>query len=172
MKRDFTWVQSLGILFDHHQLFIGAKNTPTWNDADDRLDLAFDGHPVFLADGEDANAVVIAVEGNFQIKARVVLITEEDSRVHNYGITGEDCFAHLDLSFKFKSLSGEVNDVLGQTYGRKYESRVKMGVAKTVLEKTVNNTFISSLEKTVLHIGEEKVIAGKLGILLEKKKEE
>nr|GMC46743.1 uncharacterized protein LOC109190948 [Ipomoea batatas] len=151
MKRDFTWVQSLGILFDNHQLFIGAKNTPTWNDADDRLDLAFDGHPLFLADGQgakwepaaapgvsitrttDANSVVIAVEGNFRIKARVVPITEKESRIHNYGITEEDCFAHLDLSFKFESLSGEVNGVLGQTYGSKYESRVKMGVVMPVL---------------------------------------
>lgn len=25
MKRDFTWVQSIGVLFDDHKLFVGAK---------------------------------------------------------------------------------------------------------------------------------------------------
>lgn len=90
MGRDFTWVQSLGILFDNHQLFIGAKKTAIWDDAVDRLELSYDAVPVFIAEGKDArwqpksapgisitrsrdtNAVVIEVEGNFQIKAAVV----------------------------------------------------------------------------------------------------
>lgn len=151
MGRDFTWVQSLGILFDNHQLFIGAKKTATWDDAVDRLELSYDAVPVFLAEGEDArwqpksapgisitrsrdtNAVVIEVEGNFRIKAAVVPITKKDSVIHKYGITDEDCFAHLDLGFKFYSLSGEVNGVLGQTYASNYVSRVKMGVSMPVL---------------------------------------
>ncbi|CBI28357.3 unnamed protein product, partial [Vitis vinifera] len=152
MKRDFTWVQSLGILFDTHQLFIGAKKTATWDDSVDRLALVFDGEPIFLPDEEgvkwqpemspedvsvtrtqNTNAVEIEVEGNFMIKASVVPITEKESRVHNYDITAEDCFAHLDLSFKFYSLSGNVSGVLGQTYGSKYVSRVKMGVAMPIL---------------------------------------
>lgn len=151
MGRDFTWVQSLGILFDNHQIFVGAKKTATWDSAVDRLELSYDGLPVFLAEGEganwrpksapeiiitrsrDTNAVVIEVEGNFQIKAAVVPITEKDSKIHKYGITDEDCFAHLDLGFKFYSLSGEVNGVLGQTYASNYISRVKMGVDMPVL---------------------------------------
>ena len=152
MTRDFTWVQSLGILFDNHKLFIGAKKTSTWNNAIDRLSLAVDGEPIFVPAGEgatwqsqslphpitisriqDANSVEIKVEGNFKIKATVVPITEKDSRIHRYGITAEDCFAHLDLSFKFYALSGEVNGVLGQTYGKNYVSKVKMGVAMPLM---------------------------------------
>ena len=37
MKRDFTWVQSIAILYDKHQLFIGAQKTATWKDSIDRL---------------------------------------------------------------------------------------------------------------------------------------
>ncbi|GMG98462.1 hypothetical protein Nepgr_000302 [Nepenthes gracilis] len=151
MRRDFTWVQSLGILFDSHQLYVGARRTATWNDAVDRLDLSFDGEPIFLPESEGArwqsdssppvtvtrsqntNVVSLEAEGNFRIKAAVVPITQKDSMIHKYGITEEDCFAHLDLSFKFYSLSGDVNGVLGQTYASSYVSRVKMGVQMPVL---------------------------------------
>ncbi|XP_038894596.1 uncharacterized protein LOC120083110 [Benincasa hispida] len=152
MKRDFTWVQSLGILFDSHKLFISAQKTTTWDDANDRLYLSLDDERILLPNQEGAtwgnstsyegititrsrntNAVEIEVRGNFKIKAAVVPITEKESMIHKYGITQEDCFAHLDLSFKFYALSGEVNGVLGQTYGRNYVSRAKMGVAMPVL---------------------------------------
>ncbi|XP_027083823.1 uncharacterized protein [Coffea arabica] len=151
MKRDFTWVQSLGILFDNHQIYVGAKKTATWDNAVDHLGLAFDGQPIYLTDGEgakwqpittpgvsitrshDTNSVIIEVEGNFQITATVVHITKKDSWIHKYGITDEDCFAHLDLGFKFYSLSGAVTGVLGQTYASNYVSRVKMGVDMPVL---------------------------------------
>ncbi|KAL6341895.1 hypothetical protein AAG906_038140 [Vitis piasezkii] len=136
MKRDFTWVQSLGILFDTHQLFIGAKKTATWDDSVDRLALVFDGEPIFLPDEE-------GVKWQPEMSPEDVSVTrtqntnaveiEKESRVHNYDITAEDCFAHLDLSFKFYSLSGNVSGVLGQTYGSKYVSRVKMGVAMPIL---------------------------------------
>ncbi|KAM0008479.1 hypothetical protein Hdeb2414_s0004g00130881 [Helianthus debilis subsp. tardiflorus] len=31
MGRNFTWVQSLGVLFDNHKLQISAKKTSNWN---------------------------------------------------------------------------------------------------------------------------------------------
>ncbi|GLU09180.1 hypothetical protein SLE2022_260530 [Rubroshorea leprosula] len=151
MGRDFTWVQSIAILFDKHQLFVGALKTSTWDDSVEHLSLTFDGQPISLPETDgakwhpesttgisisragDTNNAVIEVEGNFKITAKVVPITEEDSRIHNYGITQEDCFAHLDLGFKFYSPSDKVNGVLGQTYKPGYMSPVNIGAKMPVM---------------------------------------
>lgn len=151
MKRDFTWVQSIAVLFGDHQLYIGALKTATWNDAVDRLAVSFDGKTISLPESEgsrwqsesvrtvsatrnaEANSVVVEVEGSFRITAKVVPITQEDSRIHNYGITEEDSFAHLDLGFKFFSLSSQVSGVLGQTYRPDYVSRVNIGAKMPVM---------------------------------------
>lgn len=152
MKRDFTWVQSIGVLFGSHQLYIGAQKTTTWDDSVDRLTITFDGETISLPESEGANwqaksvlpsvlvtriaetnSVVVEVEGSFRITAKVVPITQEDSRIHNYGITKDDSFAHLDLGFKFFSLSSQVSGVLGQTYRPDYVSRVNIGAKMPVM---------------------------------------
>ncbi|MQL76814.1 hypothetical protein Taro_009210 [Colocasia esculenta] len=142
--RDFTWVQAVGILFGDHRLYVGAQKTAAWDNSVDRLSITFDGEPVTLAPEEGAmwrshstpavsiirsagaNAVTVEVENMFKVTADVVPITEEESRAHGYGITADDCFAHLELGFKFFDLTSDVHGVLGQTYRDDYVSRVKM----------------------------------------------
>ncbi|KAL0356861.1 UNVERIFIED_CONTAM: hypothetical protein Scaly_1371800 [Sesamum calycinum] len=141
MKRDFTWVQSIAILFGDHQIFIGAQKTATWDDAVDRLSLAFDGEPIALP----ASQVAPSTPPSVRRREEGRRYQQRESRVHNYGISKDDCYAHLELGFKFFSLSGTVNGVLGQTYANNYVSRVKMGAPMPVLggerEFAVSNLF-------------------------------
>ncbi|GJW87408.1 root cap [Tanacetum coccineum] len=140
LTRDFTWVQSIGVMFDDHQLLVGAKRTSTWDDNEEHLYISFDGTPLFL-DGPNwnyrnsslvitrtssTNGVAIEVQDIFRITAAVVPIGAEESRIHGYNITNDDCFAHLELGFKFFNLSDQVDGVLGQTYRSNYVSKIKV----------------------------------------------
>ncbi|OMO87320.1 Root cap [Corchorus capsularis] len=148
--RDFTWVQSIGILFDSHQLYIGAERVAKWEESVENMVIKFDGKDVLVPAGEgeiwkspeaglkierqeETNKVRLRVEGLLEIVARVVPITSEESRVHGYDVTEDDCFAHLELNFKFDSLSTVVNGVLGQTYKPNYKSRVKLSVPMPIM---------------------------------------
>ncbi|XP_044970528.1 uncharacterized protein LOC123430752 [Hordeum vulgare subsp. vulgare] len=140
MSRDFTWIQAIAVLFDGHRLYLGARKTGTWDDAVEHLDITLDGEPVYLpadlVDGakwtssrvpelsvtrtKAANGVLVAVDRKFSIRANAVPITEEESRVHRYGVTDDDCLAHLELAFKFNALTDDVHGVVGQTYRSDY----------------------------------------------------
>ncbi|CAD6261020.1 unnamed protein product [Miscanthus lutarioriparius] len=143
VARDFTWVQALGIRFGGHRLYLGVRRTATWDDAVDRLAITFDGAPVPLdaVAGASwsptsaapalsifrtgpANGVVVWLDGVFRIVANAVPVTEEDSRVHGYGLRPEEdgSLAHLNVAFKFYALSADVHGVLGQTYRPDYVS--------------------------------------------------
>ncbi|KAL8160021.1 hypothetical protein V2J09_001558 [Rumex salicifolius] len=174
MTRDFTWVQSLGILFETHRLFIGAERTSKWSDSVDRLALSYDDEPIFLPQTEGAtwhspttpkltltrttsntNNIAVELEGRLKITAKAVPITEKDSEVHSYGITSHDCFAHLDLGFKFYSLTGDVEGVLGKTYRDDYVSKVNVGVKMPVLggedEYETSGLFASDCKVSRFH---------------------
>ncbi|KAM0829590.1 hypothetical protein ACQ4PT_066786 [Festuca glaucescens] len=167
--RDFTWVQALGIRFGGHRLYLGVKRTVTWNSAVDRLAIAFDGLPVELDAAPAAswspasapalsvfrtgaaNGVVVRLDGRFRIVANAVPVTEEDSRVHGYGLTAGDSLAHLNVAFKFHSISADVHGVLGQTYRSDYVSAgVDMGAKIPVMggagKYQVSNIFGTDCE--------------------------
>ncbi|XP_057980770.1 uncharacterized protein LOC131166332 [Malania oleifera] len=151
MKRDFTWVQSIGIIFGTHKLLVAAKTTSKWDDSVDHLALSFDNTSVSLPTKsssmwqpptmpllsitrtDDTNRVVVEMVGSFRVSVEVVPILADESRVHGYNITNENCFAHLELGFKFYKLTEMVDGVLGQTYRKNYVSKAKMGVSMSVL---------------------------------------
>ncbi|XP_022952949.1 basic proline-rich protein [Cucurbita moschata] len=176
LTRDFTWVQSLGILFNTHRLLIAAQKTAVWDDSIDRLTIALDDVPVALPESEGsqwqhptenptivivrlgaANHVMVEAKGLFRITAKVVPITEEDSRVHSYGIDEGDSFAHLDVGFKFFELSGGVNGVLGQTYGAGYVSNVNLKAAMPVMgrEKEFETSSLFAADCAVARFGSD-----------------
>lgn len=110
----------------------------------------------------DTNKVKVQVEGLFEIVAHVVPITSEESRVHGYDVTEEDCFAHLELNFKFESTSKTVDGVLGQTYRSDYRSRVKMAAPMPVMggaEKFASSHLFAA-DCSVSNFGKKKEEAG------------
>ena len=60
-------------------------------------------------------------------------VGEEENRMHKYGISEDDCFAHFDMQFQFWSLSTKVDGVLGQTYQPGFVNLVKRGVAIPIM---------------------------------------
>ena len=150
--RDFTWVQGIGLIVSNnsHTLTIEAARASKWDDNVDHLRLSYNGEPVLLpeghlsqwksADGEltvertaSRNSITVSIAENAQISVNVVPITEEDDRVHKYGIPSNDCFAHLEVQFEFSGLSPRVEGVLGRTYRPDYVSTAKAGVAMPVV---------------------------------------
>ncbi|KAM0849491.1 hypothetical protein ACQ4PT_053709 [Festuca glaucescens] len=144
-KRDFTWVQALGITFGNgHRLYIGARKAAEWDEEEDHVQIALDGEPVEVEAAKNArwvsntvrglsvtridtvNTIIVELEGVFSISVNVVPITDEDSRIHSYGKTRKDSLMHLDLGFKFHALTKGVDGVLGQTYRSDYVSKVSV----------------------------------------------
>lgn len=147
-KRDFTWVQSLSILLASsdpgpHSFYLAAMKTATWDDSVDRLALWYDSHPISMPTEENAmwqspdglisvkrtrptNGIIVESKNKFEISATARPITKKESDIHHYNITDNDCFAHLDTSFKFYDLSDCVDGVLGRTYRKDYVSRVNV----------------------------------------------
>ncbi|KAM7280529.1 hypothetical protein ACFE04_007663 [Oxalis oulophora] len=146
--RDYTWVQALAVMFDTHTLVLSAKRISHWDDNVDALSVSWDGEIVDVPlDGEaewkaandggrevvvertdDTNYVKVTISGLVEIDIKVRPIGEEENKVHNYQLPGDDAFAHLEMQFKLKNLSELVEGVLGKTYRPGYVSPVKKGV--------------------------------------------
>ena len=79
------------------------------------------------------NSVLVTIPGIVEIMANVVPVTKQDDRIHSYKVPSNDCFAHLEVQFRFFSLSSKVEGVLGRTYQPDFENPAKPGVAMAVV---------------------------------------
>lgn len=148
--RDYTWIQALGIQFGSHNFSLEATKTAVWDDETDHLKFSYNGNEVILPEvplsawksqqGDikaerisSKNVVIVSIPDVLEIAVNVVPVTKEDDRVHNYQIPSDDCFAHLEVQFRFFSLSPEVEGVLGRTYRPDFENPAKPGVAMPVV---------------------------------------
>ncbi|XP_010264711.1 PREDICTED: uncharacterized protein LOC104602642 [Nelumbo nucifera] len=145
--RDFTWVQTLSVMFDSHTLDLVAKRVSRWDDGVDVLSVHWDGNAVEVpTDGEaewrtndgkrevvvertdDTNSVRVTITGVVEMDVKVTPVGAEENRVHNYQLPEDDAFAHLETQFRFSNLTDMVEGVLGKTYRPDYVSPVKVGV--------------------------------------------
>lgn len=149
-SREYTWIQSLGIMFGTHTFTVGAKKVAKWDDNVDQFEFAFDSQNFSLPKGPlsvwnapssdlviertaETNSVTVSIPRALELAISVVPITEKDNRAHNYQIPPGDCFAHLEVQFKFFDLSTAVEGVLGQTYRPDFKNPAKVGVPMPIM---------------------------------------
>ncbi|PON44603.1 Root cap [Parasponia andersonii] len=148
--RDYTWIQALGLLFDSNTFSVEATPASTWDDQVDHLRFSFNGQNLVVPDGHmsywecpetrlrvqrtsSRNSVMVDIPEVAEVSVNVVPVTKEDDRIHNYQIPQNDCFAHLEVQFRFHGLSSKVEGVLGRTYQPDFENPAKPGVAMPVV---------------------------------------
>ncbi|KAL2327710.1 hypothetical protein Fmac_021137 [Flemingia macrophylla] len=161
--RDYTWIQALGILFNSKTFSLEAPKTPQWNENVDHLKFTYNGNSLDLPEGplstwhspqKDVkvervaarNNVIVTLEDIAEILVNVVPVTKEDDTIHNYQVPSDDCFAHLEVQFRFFGLSPKVEGVLGRTYREDFENPAKVGVAMPVVggeDKYRTNSLLS-----------------------------
>ncbi|KAJ8425325.1 hypothetical protein Cgig2_018942 [Carnegiea gigantea] len=149
-RRDYTWIQALGILFDSHSFSLVATPAAKWDDQVDHLKLSYDAQEILLPAGypsswasstqdlkvektENRNSVIVILKQVAEISVNVVPVTKEEDRIHNYQIPSDNCFAHLEVQFRFFGLSSQVEGVLGRTYQPDFNNPAKPGVAMPVV---------------------------------------
>ncbi|XP_027127613.1 uncharacterized protein LOC113770010 [Coffea eugenioides] len=149
-SRDYTWIQALGLLFDSHTFSVEATKATTWGADVDLLKLSYDGMELEIHEGyssvwqstdnairvertSNKNSALITIPEVAEISVNVVPVTKEDDRIHNYQIPSDDCFAHLEVQFRFFGLSSKVEGVLGKTYQPDFVNPAKPGVAMPVM---------------------------------------
>lgn len=149
-SRDFTWIQALGVLFNSHKFTLEATRVAKWDDEIDHLKFTYNGVDFTIPEGplsvwyspekgikvertSSKNSVIVSLQDKAEISVNVVPVTKEDDRIHKYQVPSDDCFAHLEVQFRFFGLSSKVDGVLGRTYRPDFESPAKPGVAMPVL---------------------------------------
>ncbi|TKY49057.1 Root cap [Spatholobus suberectus] len=147
---DYTWIQALGILFNSKTFSLEATKTPQWDGEVDHLKFISNGNHVVLSKGSlstwyneekdvkvervaSKNSVMVTLKDVAEILVNVVPVAKEDDKIHNYQVPSDDCFAHLEVQFRFFALSPKVDGVLGRTYKLDFENPAKLGVAMPVV---------------------------------------
>ncbi|PRQ31401.1 hypothetical protein RchiOBHm_Chr5g0035091 [Rosa chinensis] len=148
--RDYTWIQALGLLFNSNSFTLEATPSATWDDEVDHLKFSYNGEELIIP-GSDLsvwqsqessirvertstkNSVLVTLPEVAEISVNVVPVTKEDDKIHNYQIPSDDCFAHLEVQFRFYGLSSNVEGVLGRTYQPDFKNPAKPGVAMPVV---------------------------------------
>lgn len=148
--RDYTWIQALGMLFDNYSFSLEATPAATWDEQFDHLRFSYNGQELLLPEGHlsswqsqennlrvertsSKNSVTVTIPEVAEIAVNVVPVTKEDDRIHNYQIPSDDCFAHLEVQFRFYGLSSKVEGVLGRTYQPDFVNPAKPGVAMPIV---------------------------------------
>ncbi|KAJ6332900.1 hypothetical protein OIU77_008865 [Salix suchowensis] len=162
--RDFTWIQSLGILFNSQTFSLEATRAASWDSEVDHLKFSYDGQDLVIPEGSlstwyspekdvkverlsGKNSAIITLKDKAEIMVTAVPVTKQDDKIHSYRLPANDCFVHFEVQFKFFHLSSKVDGVLGRTYRPDFENPAKPGVAMPVLGGE-NNYRIASLFST------------------------
>lgn len=149
-SRDFTWIQALGFLFGSESFSLEAAKAAIWDPETDYLRFSYQGEELAIPErilsvwqspsgsvrverNSDKNSVTVSIQSLVEISVNVVPVTKEDDRIHKYRVPSDNCFAHLEVQFRFFSLSPEVEGVLGRTYKPDFENPAKPGVAMPVV---------------------------------------
>ncbi|XP_061367222.1 uncharacterized protein LOC133310321 [Gastrolobium bilobum] len=182
--RDYTWIQALGILFDSNKFSIEASPVAIWDDEIDHLKFSYNGEGLVIPEGypstwqcpenqvrvertSSKNSVMVFIPEIAEISVNVVPVTKEDSRIHNYQIPDNDCFAHLEVQFKFYDLSSKVEGVLGRTYQPDFQNPAKLGVAMPVVggEDRYRTTSLLSADCGVCLFAPAEASAKKISVM-------
>lgn len=127
-----------------------ATRSEKWDNQQDHLKFTYDSRELDVPEGDlsswesfdgkikiertlEKNSAVIQFPEIAEISVNVVPVTEEDDRIHNYRIPADDCFAHLEVQFRFYEVSKKVEGVLGRTYQPDFVNPAKPGVAMPVV---------------------------------------
>ncbi|ESQ29761.1 hypothetical protein EUTSA_v10023565mg [Eutrema salsugineum] len=164
-NRDFTWIQSLGLIFGPNKktFSLEATKAAKWDQQVDHLHLSFEGTEISLPKRDssawsapggyiqvertsDINSVLVTIPDIAEIWVNVVPVTKEDNMIHKYGRPENDCFAHLEVQFRFFRLSPNVEGVLGRTYREDFKNPAKPGVAMPVVGGEDRYRTVSLLE--------------------------
>ncbi|CAF2326209.1 unnamed protein product [Brassica napus] len=130
--RDFTWIQALGFLFNSHKFSLEAAKSPSWNNEVNHLRYS-PNKDIKIERVTMRNSVIVTIKNKAEIMVNVVPVTKEDDMIHNYKVPSDDCFAHLEVQFKFLNLSPNVDGILGRTYKPDFQNPAKPGVAMPVV---------------------------------------